>query len=346
MASLSKYHAVFLLFGAGMFAITTPGQRRWLTHPGPYLAMVIAAAIFSPVLVWNSRHEWISFLWQGSRGLDNHGIRLDWLARSIGGQALWLLPWIWVPLLWELPKCFRRGPSSTATWFIAWMAVAPIVLFTIVAAYASIGFHFHWQAPGYLLLFLPLGATLYQKLEAGDRYSRYWLRGTLAFTTIALLFVTTHSASGWWRAVGPQWLSEKFGEPDDPTLECLDYAPLADALAERGLLGKKDLFLFTNRWFQSGKVDYALGGTMPVFCLNYLDPRSFAFWDQTENWLHKDGVVVSTKKFLTDPVAEYSQYFEKIVPLGTVSVTRGGYVEETLYLHLCQNLKKPFPEPY
>lgn len=346
LAALSKYHAVFLLFGAGMFAITRKDQRHWIWHPGPYLAMVIAAAMFAPVILWNSQHNWISFLWQGSRGLDNHGIRLDWLARSIGGQALWLLPWIWVPLVWELPKCFRAGPGSKERWFIAWMAVAPVVLFTVVAAYASIGFHFHWQAPGYLLLFLPLGDTVYRKLIVGEKRTQYWMRGSIAFTCVALLFLTTHSATGWWRAVGPQWLSEKFGEPDDPTLECLDYWTLSGALAERGLLERKDLFLFTNRWFQSGKVDYALGGTMPVFCFNWLDPRGFAFWDQSKNWIGKDAVVVSTKKFLHDPVAEYGPFFESMEPLGTVDVTRNGYVEEVLYLHLCHNLKKEFPKPY
>lgn len=346
LTALSKYHAVFIVFGAGMYALTVPDARKWIAHPGPYLAILIAAAVFAPVIVWNNQHHWISILWQGSRGLDNHGVRLDWLVRNIGGQALWLLPWIWAPLLWELPKCFWAGRADKERWFIAWMAVAPIVLFTAVSAYASIGFHFHWQAPGYLMLFLPLGATLEQKLAAGSRVSRWWLRGTFVVTVASLFIVGTHAATGWWRSVGPAWLSEKFGEPDDPTLEMLDYHTLAAALAERGLADRTDLFLVTNRWFQSGKVDYALAGRMPVLCLNWKDPRGFAFWDQTADWLGKNAVIVSTKKFLSDPVAEYHPYFDSIEPLGTVSVPRGGHVEETLYLHLCHNLKTEFPMPY
>jgi hypothetical protein len=343
---LSKYHAVFILFGAGMFCILEPRQRKWIAHPGPYIAMAIAAAIFSPVLVWNHQHHWISFLWQGSRGADYQGLRLDWFVRNIGGQALWLLPWIWVPLLLELPRCFRRGQTSPVHRFLAWMAVTPIVLFTVISAYAPIGFHFHWQAPGYLLLFLPLGAALHERLQAGDRIARLWLRGTFAFTTGALLMITTHAATGWWSAVGPQWLSTLMGEPEDPTLECLDYATLQGALKERGLFERKDVFVFTNRWFQSGKVDFALKGRMPVMCLNAGDQRSWAFFDQSENWIGKNGVLVSTKKYLDDANGAFGEFFKDVRFIGEVPVYRGGRVVERLQLHYCENLRKPFPHVY
>lgn len=344
LAMLSKYHAVFLLFGGGMFALTVADQRKWIIHPGPYSAIVVAGLIFSPVLYWNSQHQWISFLWQGNRGLDYQGIRWDWLARNLGGQALWLLPWIWAPLLWELPVCFRAGPENRARWFLAWLAVAPIVIFTAVSAYAPIGFHFHWQAPGYLLLLLALGDTIHRKLRHHDISTRWWLRGTLAFTCVGLLFFTTHAATGWWRQWGPQWLSDKFGESDDPTLEALDYHTLAAAIHERGL-HREDVFLFTNRWFQSGKVDYAMGGQMPVLCLSP-DPRSFAFFDRPEQWLGKDGILVATNKFLADPGSWYAPYFDAIEPLGTVPVPRAGFVEETLYLYRCRNLHTIYPLPY
>jgi hypothetical protein len=342
---LSKYHAVFIAFGAGMFALTHRQSRRWVWHPGPYLALGIAAVVFGPVLLWNQQHGWISFLWQSSRGLDNHGLRFDWLFRNIGGQALWLLPWIWAPLLWELPVSFRQGPKSKERWFLAWLAVAPIVLFTVVSLYAPIGFHFHWQAPGYLFLFLALGDSVHRRLERGEKLTQWWLRGSVAFTAIALGAITSHAATGWWRAVGPQWLSAKVGEPDDPTLECLDFSTLPGALAERGLLGRPDLFVFSNRWFFSGKVDYALKGQMPVLCFTP-DPRSFAFIEPTDRWLGKDAVLVSTKKFLDDPAPHFGPYFARIEPLGTVDVPRGTFVEETLYLYLCHNYHTAYPMPY
>lgn len=346
LAMLSKYHAVFILFGAGMFALTSREHRRWVIHPGPYLAIAIAAAIFSPVLIWNHQHDWVSFLWQGNRGLDSHGFRPDWLLRNIGGQALWILPWIWGPLLWELPVSFNRGRSDSRYWFIAWMAVTPIVLFTVVSAYAPVGFHFHWQAPGYLLLFVPLGYTVFQRLEANGRWTRWWLRSSAVCTATCILMFTTHAATGWWRSVGPEWLANRVGESEDPTLECLDYKELAGYLQEKGLLAKPETFVFTNRWFQSGKVDFALSGQMPVMCLNDWDPRSWAFLESPDNYLGYDGVLVATDRFLGDPVSVYGDYFKEIAPLGTVDVHRGEHAELTLRVYLCKELQRPYPNPY
>lgn len=342
---LSKYHAAFLILGTLAFVVTCKEQRRWLVHPGPYLAIAIAAFLFLPVVIWNQQHQWISFLWQGNRGLQGSGIRLDWLGRCIGGQALWLLPWIWIGLLAELVRCFRNGTRDRIRWFIACLATGPIVLFTAVSAYAPIGFHFHWQAPGYLMLFLPLGATLASALDNGARWARWYVWGTVVFSVVGLLFVTTHAATGWWSRLGPQWLSDKVGESDDPTLECLDYWTLESALAEKGLLGRNDLFLISNRWFQSGKVDYALRGTMPVFCFSP-DPRSFAFFGSQAEWLGKDAVLVSTRKFLTDPAEWYGKNFSQIESLGVVPVPRGGRTELELYLYYCRDFHTPYALSY
>ncbi|QDU64060.1 Dolichyl-phosphate-mannose-protein mannosyltransferase [Planctomycetes bacterium Pan216] len=345
LAMLSKYHAVFLVMGTVIYVVTRREQLHWLWHPGPYIALIIAAALFTPVLLWNQQNEWISFLWQGNRGLDYKGLRWDWLARNIGGQALWLLPWIWLPLVYVLMQCWWRGPKDRIRWFIASLATIPIVLFTVISVYAPIGFHFHWQAPGYLLLFLPLGEAIDRRLREQNKLTRYWMGGTVLTTSVALIFLTSHAATGWWRDLGPTWLSEKFGEPDDPTLECLDYKPLERVLADKGLLDRDDIFVFTNRWFQSGKVDYALKGKLPVACFSG-DPRSFAFFENPEQWVGNDGILVSTKKFLDDPNDWYRDYFQRIEPLEEVPVYRGKHAEETLYLYRCVSLKQAYPNPY
>lgn len=345
LSMLSKYHAVFLLAGAGLFAILTPGQRKWILHPGPYWAMLLAAAIFSPSLYWNWRHEWISFLWQGQRGLDNQGLHWDWLARDIGGQALWLLPWIWWPLIAELPRSVYQGRHDQARRLIACTATAPILLFTAVSLYANVGFHFHWQAPGYLMLCLALGQTLDRRLSNHHSLSKWWLRSSIAFTAIAVAALGAHCATGCWNRLGPQWLSDQVGESDDPTLECLDYAELLPAFEKLGLLGQPDTFVFTNRWFESGKVDYALRGRMPATCFHF-DPRSWAFFNRPEDFLGKTGILVSRQKFLDSAPGWYGDYFEKIEPLAEVAISRAGKPELTLQIHRCINLRKAYPWPY
>lgn len=343
---LSKYTAVLLVAGAGLYVLTRRDQCRWLARPGPYVALVIAALLFSPVLLWNEQHHWISFAWQSTRGLDElQGIRLDWMLRNIGGQALELLPWVWLGLVAELWRSFRRQAAPERR-FVGWLAVTPIVLFTAVSAYAATGQrHFHWGMPGYLLLFLPLGETVHRGLERGRSLYRWGLPATAVLSVLVMTVATSHVATGWLKD-GPDWLATALAGEKDSTLECVDLTSLEGAFAERGLLDRRDLFVFSEWWFRAGKVDYALRGKLPVLALSATDPRSFAFFDSTERWVGKDGILVTTKPGLAEVIGRYGDFFTRIEPLGSVPVGRRGRHEVTLYLYRCERLTRPYPLPY
>ena len=115
LGMLSKYAAVLLIAGAGLYMLTRREQRHWLAHPGPYLALAIALCIFAPVIVWNAQHRWVSFFFQSTRGVEDFGgIRPDWLLKNVAGQALAILPWLWVGLVIELVTGFAAAPAARA----------------------------------------------------------------------------------------------------------------------------------------------------------------------------------------------------------------------------------------
>ena len=66
---ISKYTIGMLVPAMVLFVILDPRSRRWLARWEPYVALVIACAIFSPVILWNAQHEWASFAFQTSRRL-------------------------------------------------------------------------------------------------------------------------------------------------------------------------------------------------------------------------------------------------------------------------------------
>jgi len=66
---LSKYTIAMLGGGTFLFMVLDPTSRRWFRCWEPYAAVCIAAAVFAPVLVWNSQHDWASFAFQTSRRL-------------------------------------------------------------------------------------------------------------------------------------------------------------------------------------------------------------------------------------------------------------------------------------
>ena len=342
---LSKYAAVLLVAGAGLYVLTRREQRHWLRHPGPYLALAIALVIFSPVVVWNAQHRWVSFIFQSTRGVEHFaGIRPDWLLTNIVGQAIAILPWLWAGLVVELIAGFAQRPREPARQFIAWLSVTPIVLFTVVAAWSRTSqTHFHWATPGYLLLFLPLGERLYRGLTRSSPFYRWALGATVTVTIATVTVLTSHIATGWLQDLPV--LSRVLYGIEDPTFECVDMTGLERAFAERGLLDRPDVFVFSDWWFRAGKVDYALKGRLPVLAFTRGDPRAFAFFHDAKQFLGKDGILVTTKT-PTEVAGRFERYFARITPLGEVRVGRRNRAEYTLYLYRGERLTMPYPQPY
>lgn len=56
---LNKLSVLWLLAGLLVALLFTP-WRTWLRKPGPYVAVAIALALFSPYVVWQAQHHWIT----------------------------------------------------------------------------------------------------------------------------------------------------------------------------------------------------------------------------------------------------------------------------------------------
>ncbi len=262
---LAKYSAILSLAGAGIFLLTQPVQRKWLLRPQPWLALLVGLAVFSPVVIWNMQHGWASFAFQGSRAT---GLRWHPFAplTTLAGEALFLLPWLWLPLMVCFITALRRGPEEQNAWLLCCLGAPPIVAFALISLWSHERILFHWAAPGYLLLLPLLGRAVAARLEAGSGLVRTWLASTAAFVILALALVGADVRWNWLALFGPL--------RHDPAIEAVDWTSLANELAARHLLGPDGPLLAATRWLDAGKLDYALGGAVPVICLGD-DPREY-----------------------------------------------------------------------
>ncbi len=67
LGMLSKYTMALIAPATLVYLLVDRDSRRWLISPQLYMAVILAAVIFSPVLIWNAQHDWASFAFQGSR---------------------------------------------------------------------------------------------------------------------------------------------------------------------------------------------------------------------------------------------------------------------------------------
>ena len=72
LGMLSKYTIALLAPAALLFIFLDRPSRRWLSARQPYVAILIAVALFSPVVLWNANHDWASFVYQGADRWSSH----------------------------------------------------------------------------------------------------------------------------------------------------------------------------------------------------------------------------------------------------------------------------------
>ena len=86
LALLSKFTAIMLLPAVAAFMLVPDWRWRWLSSPYPWLAALIAVAVFSPVLIWNFGHDWASFRFQAVRATADYPFSLRTLGEFFGLQ--------------------------------------------------------------------------------------------------------------------------------------------------------------------------------------------------------------------------------------------------------------------
>lgn len=321
---LSKYHAVFLVAGTGLFMLFNSTQRHWLRHKAPWLALVIALAVFSTVIVWNAQNDWVSFGFQGGRALADSGLRWDGLVRMVWGQLLYMTPWLALPALYVGIRAVLAGPRGQfptgavpgAAGLFAYIGWPPIIFFTAVALWSDTQFHFHWQAPGYLMLFILMGAWAAGKNTQG---LRVWLWGSAAATLVILTIVVSHAATGWMRAVIP-------GDWEDPTALQLPWTELGDALADEGAFARENIFVAGTNWIDCGYIDTQVAGRTPLACIGP-DPRNLAYNFDAADHAGWDAYVVAQTGNIEAVINGLQDNFETIEHAGTLDIERHGVVE-------------------
>lgn len=328
LALSSKYSAALTFSGAFLFLLTEPSSRRWLLRPQPYVAGLAALVLFLPALIWNARHGWVSFLFQGGRA-GGHLFPFGPLA-AIGGAAVYFLPWIWLPLVVCGVAALRRGPSDRNRWLLVCLAGPPIVFFTAVALWSHI--LFHWAAPGYLMLVPLLGDAIARHSPIGRRL-RLAVVATGAFVVLGAALVASEVRFDWLAAAFPDAVAA-----DDPAMAAVDWNSLPGELANRGLLGRRNLVVAATRWLDAGKIDYALGGRLPVLCLGP-DPREYGVIAPLTEYAGSDVLIVAPRTSPAEIAARFGRLFKTIAVLPPATVLHAGRPALSLPLYLGRGLR-------
>jgi len=329
LALLSKYHAVFLAAGLGLLLVFHADWRRYWRSPWLYAGAALAFLIFLPNILWNAEHDWISYVYQFSKGGSGLHLSLDKFFQGIGVQAGYLLPWYFVLLVMAAYRPLRQ--KAKALYFLQPFVWLPILAFTLIGATRTI--LPHWPMPGYLGAVILLAGWMQ---EWNGKKADVYIRFSAVFMLLLLAFVLMQVRLG----------VVDMERKKDPTLNGFGWKELAGHLRESGYLSEPGLFLFTHKWFLSGELDFALEGEREVTVLNRWHPQGFAYWSHMDSLPGRDALFITSEFFPENAAKSYEPYFEEIIPLQPFSVRRNGKAGKTFYLWYCKNMKAKFPWPY
>jgi hypothetical protein len=377
LAFLGKYHGALLGGGLVLFCLLSRRHRSALFSVWTLAAIAIFAIAISPVMLWNSQHEWASFRFQSARAVPSQGYNLERLLVTILLALLYLFPTFGVPLWWTsfrtlaglLQAKNRQNKQQNQENAIAENLAEDLLrnkqlLILCVSMPIFFGFTFmggfiqilpSWHMPGFFGATLLLGERAAQVQLQRPKFIRNWLWGSGVVILPLLLIGLLHVHLGIAQKGGDHAIVGGFWEAkDDPSTQMIDIEQLRQAFVDSPML-KAELqnadFIFSNNFFMAGQIGMAIEPLgKKITCFDE-DLRGFAYWSKAQDFVGKTSLYITSEQFIKDerfsqPLDKYKGYFQSLEKIADIPIKRGGQVVQIFPVYRASPMLKPYPRPY
>jgi dolichol-phosphate mannosyltransferase len=346
-ALLGKYSAAFLGFSGVLILLLDPQMRRQLLRPAPWLAVLVAALVFSPVVIWNVRNDFESFRFQTEDRFHSGVFGVHWLLQFVFMQVLVVHPLLAVAIGGTVAWLARRARLDVrARWLLALGLPLPLYMF-VNSLWIQV--KINWLAPAIVPLLL--GTVLWWTEHLAARASRTLVRTSVVLlalvpvvTSLAPLFtfVPSWSGSSWtgWDQIAARaeaW-EETVDRQDGVEGNCFFFAAdYRDASQlQRNLLIVRRKNLHENP--AEGNLDFE-----PTMAQNVFGMRALQYdhWSQPRDRVGQDAIFVLPRPEQRDGmVLEAGRHFTSIEKVEHVEVRRLWIVLEA-DIYVCRGYKGP-----
>ena len=295
---LTKYTMVFFYISGFLFLLSSGSNRRLFKTSGPYIAVIVSLAIFSPVIFWNAANGWVTLKHTAGQAHVAEGLKIS--AKSffefIGSQLGVVTPVLFILIaisLWRLRKD-REGP------FLFWFALPTIIFFILKSLQGKV--QANWALPGYATGFIAFSACYIKDIALSKRG-----RKILVLSGIFLSFFITSLA----HFPGMLPLPQK----KDPTTKLVGWKELgAEAsMIYREMSQSAPVFIFSDSYQVSSELAFYMDSHPATYCIN-LGRRmnQYDLWPGLEDFTGYHAVFVRTDQdALPDEVGKAFEHCEK-----------------------------------
>jgi undecaprenyl-diphosphatase len=306
----------FFFMSGFLFLLFDRDSRRLLLSRGPYVASLVSAVLFSPVIFWNARNGWVTVKHTAGQAHIQDGLTFSagHFFEFLGSQLGVVTPVLFVAMtiaLWRLRKD-RRGIFLLSF-------SAPVLLFFLLKSIQG-KVQANWALPAYAAGFIGF-AAYYATAERLAKKAGRWL---VASSVALALFVTIC-------AYFPSILN--LPRKLDPSARLRGWQELgveADRVFGE-MSGKAPVFIFSDSYQVSSELAFYMDSNPVTYCVN-LGRRmnQYDLWPGFESLKRYDAIfVMGGEQQMPGPLAAAFVRYEK-VPL-SLDIGQGRIVKFTLF---------------
>lgn len=356
LALLSKYTSAFILLGTLIYFIR---NREWFNRWYVYVAVIIAAISFTPVLLWNLDNEFISFTFHSDRvEVTDRLFRLDSFGTELAGQILYNNPFTFGLIIAALIAFFTKKLTfrNNGSHLLVYIALPLILVFLGISLFRQT--LPHWSGPAYVTL-IPLAAVwLRQKTSIGREGKMIPVQIILgAAITIVILILALLQLN--YPIIFNKGIDERTGKRigwKDITLDLYGWKQLNTGFTklyradiEQGRIDSNAVII-AHRWFPAANIDYyvARPNGISLITLAPIERTHKYAWITASRGgyqLGMDAWFISSSYDFEDPHGHYRDYFNIEGP-DTIPVYRKDLLVKYYYVWRLKDLKKLPPATF
>ncbi|MFI5294073.1 MAG: glycosyltransferase family 39 protein [Thermodesulfovibrionales bacterium] len=275
---LTKYTMAFFYLSGLLFFVFHKDSREFLYGKGPYISLLVSLMVFSPVIIWNAAHGWVTLKHTAGQAHLADGLMIspkDFF-EFLGSQAGVITPLLFVGMLVALWK-MRKDRAGA---FIFWFSV-PVVLFFVLKSLQG-KVQANWALPGYAAGFIAFSAYF----AGGGMPSK---GRSKILPALAVLLAFTLTAFAYFPSV--LHLPRKM----DPTMRLLGWKELGQETGRiyEGLSSQGPAFVFSDSYQMASELAFYMKGNPTTYCIN-LGRRmdQYDLWPGFENYIGCNALLV------------------------------------------------------
>lgn len=271
---LTKYTMVFFYLCAFLFFLFSE-KKFLLKTVKPYLALIISLGIFSPVIIWNMQHDWVTIRHTAGQAHVYEGIKisLKTFSEFLGSQVGIITPIIFVMMSYAMFKLitgskYQEPAELLKSRFILYFSIPVIGFFLLKSIHAKV--QPNWAMTGYITGIIAVTKYFIGQSRVVGAIHEFPLLLRALKKTRYLLLITGIVLALFVTVIAHYPSVIKLPPKLDPSSRLRGWKELGtevsriyDSIAEKG-----QVFIFSDRYQVSSELAFYVKGNPRTYCIN------------------------------------------------------------------------------